>query len=441
MSEQTRGSASAQLSLPDAANLDWLRKQAKRRLQELRRENSDVKLADAQFDVAKQYGFSSWRALKTHVDSLTVDGQLFDAARTGDVATLAALLDQQPDKLHTRMKPYAWTLLHVAAHNGRLSVVDVLLDRGLDVNTREKGDNTCAMHWAAAAAHLDVVRRLADAGGDVIGHGDDHELEVIGWATCWDGCDDAPHRAVADFLTSRGARHHVFSAIAMNLGDEVRRIVANEPSALNRRLSRNEDNQTPMHFAVRMRRPEMIALLLDLGADPLAVDGSGQPIATYATDPETDRRVMEAIHDLTAAELISAERGNRPVRGGMMDLLATLAVGDRSTAARLVRDNPDLLAGGGVLHLASKRNDIAAVTWLLEQGANPNALWAHWDADVTPLHLAAWQGHAGVVRLLLTAGADPNIRDSKHDGDAMGWAEHGGQIEVRKILEHHAAQR
>jgi len=25
------------------------------------------------------------------------------------------------------------------------------------------------MHWAAAAGHLEVVRRLADAGGDVIG--------------------------------------------------------------------------------------------------------------------------------------------------------------------------------------------------------------------------------------------------------------------------------
>ena len=119
--------------------------------------------------------------------------------------------------------------------------MDLLLKRGLDVNTREKGDNTYAMHWAAAAGHLDVVRRLADAGGDVVGHGDDHELEVIGWATCWDGCDDAAHRAVVEFLVSRGARHHIFSAIAMNLADDVRRIVAADPSALNRRMSRNEN--------------------------------------------------------------------------------------------------------------------------------------------------------------------------------------------------------
>ena len=91
------------------------------------------------------------------------------------------------------------------------------------------------MHWAAAAGRLDVVTRLAEAGGDVIGAGDDHQREVIGWATCWDGCDDEAHRAVADFLVSRGARHHIFSAIAMNLGDDVRRIVAADPSALNHR--------------------------------------------------------------------------------------------------------------------------------------------------------------------------------------------------------------
>ena len=49
--------------------------------QELRQTQPDAKLADAQFALAKDYGFPSWRALKAHVDSLSVDGQLFDAAR------------------------------------------------------------------------------------------------------------------------------------------------------------------------------------------------------------------------------------------------------------------------------------------------------------------------------------------------------------------------
>jgi ankyrin repeat protein len=302
--------------------------------------------------------------------------------------------------------------------------VDLLLGRGLDVNTREKGDDTCAMHWAAANGHLDVVRRLADAGGDVVGRGDDHALEVIGWATCWDQC----HDAVADFLVQRGARHHIFSAISMNLTDEIRRIVAADPAALSRPMSRNEDHRLPLHYAVLKNRAEMVALLLELGADPLATDGSGYPAAVHATAPDVDRRVMEIIR----------------ARGGTPDLFTALALDDWETAARLLSENPAVIEPGGasfgVLHLMGKRNNVAAVKWLLDHGADPNLRWPHWDAEVTPLHLAASQGHVDIVRLLLDAGADPRIRDSKHDGDAIGWAGHFGQRDVVRMLEAHAAK-
>jgi ankyrin repeat protein len=420
MSQETGGSHPA-ASLPDAANLDWLRKQAKRRLQELRRSNPDAKLADAQFALAKEFGFSSWRALKAHIDALTIDGQLFAAARAGDLATVTRVLDAHPEKVQARDQPYEWSLLHAAAHNGHLAIVDFLLARGLDVNAREKGDNTYAMHWAAAAGHVHVVRRLADAGGDVIGHGDDHELEVIGWATCWDGCDDDAHRAVVDVLLSRGARHHIFSAIAMRLADEVRRIVAANPAALEQQMSRNESYQRPLHFAVRMNRATMVALLLELGADPGATDDAGNPVPSYAMSPEVDRAVLQVLRD-----------------HGVNDLVTAVSLGDWETAQRLIGADPRMLDTSGALHLTAKRNDLAAVNWLLEHGANPNARWRHWDADITPLHFAAMLGHADVVRALLAAGADQTFRDSKFDGDAIGWAEHGGRPEIVRLLQEHA---
>ena len=369
---------------------------------------------------------------------MTVEEQVVDAARNGDTVRLRALLDEHPDALHVRSKPYAWSLLHHAASNGHVAAVDLLLARGLDANAREEGDNTYPMHWGAAAGALDVVRRLADAGGDVVGRGDDHELEVIGWATCWDECDDEAHRAVADFLVSRGARHHIFSAIAMNRADDVRRIVAADPAALSRRQSRNENHRTPLHLAVAKTRQEMIALLLELGADPLAVDGSGQPVAIYASAPQTDRAVMERIRDMTLAELISAERGHRQPRVEPIDLLALLALGDFDRADRLLGANAALIApGGGVLHLMAKRNDRPAVQWLLDRGADVNGLWPHWDATVTPLHLAVSEGHIDVVRMLLAADADTTIRDSKHDGDAIGWAGFFNQPEIVAILQAH----
>ncbi|MEW5917542.1 MAG: ankyrin repeat domain-containing protein [Gemmatimonadota bacterium] len=417
MSEQTTGSGAAPLPLPDSPNLDWLRKQAKRRLAELREGNPDAQLAEAQLAVARQYGFRSWRALKAHIDSLTLEGELFAAARN-DAGRLRTLLDAHPDKLTIGAKPYGHTLLHAAAFAGNKTAVDLLLDRGLDANVREHGDNTYPMHWAAAAGHLEIVRRLANAGGDVVGSGDDHQLEVIGWATAWDGSDDAAHRAIADFLVSRGARHHIFSAIAFGLADEVRRIVAADATTLEAQMSHNESLQRPLHFAVRKNLPDMVALLLELGADPLARDDGGYPPIFYAAQPGVDRRVIEVL-----------------AAGGTRDLLAALALGDFSTAQGLLGKQTKTVEHRGALHLMAKRGDARAVEWLLARGADPNAVWAHFDADVVPLHMAAWGGHVAVAQLLLAAGADPAIRDSKHDGDALGWAEHFQRPEIVALLQ------
>jgi len=435
MSDQAPRSASGMRSLPDAPSLEWLRKQAKRQLAEQRATDPAARLADAQLALARSYGFTSWRALKAHVDSLTIDGRLFELARTGNADELRAMLDAHPKKLHAREKPYDWTLLHAAAQKGQLAVVDLLLARGLDPNTRERGDDSYAMHWAASAGHLDVVRRLADAGGDVVGRGDDHELEVIGWASVWEGSDDSHHRAVADFLVTRGARHHIFSAIAHDLADEVRRIVANDPAQLDRRMSRFENHRTPLQFAVMRDRSAMVALLLQLGADPFALDGDGQPVASYATTIDADRPVSEAIRRLTVAELSGTAGARRLARAGPAPLVACLSLRDWETATRLIRDDSALLGGSGALHLLAKRGDAPALRWLLDHGADPNARWMHWDAEVTALHLTPFSGSVECARLLLASGADPRTRDSKHDSDPIGWAEHFGRAELRRVME------
>ena len=71
----------------------------------------------------------------------------------------------------------------------------------------------------------------------------------------------------------------------------------------------------------------------------------------------------------------------------------------------------------------AKSGNIAAVKWLLDHGADPNARWNHWNDLLTPLHLAVLGGHPEVTRALLAAGADPAIRDTQHDSNALGWAQ------------------
>ena len=104
---------------------------------------------------------------------------------------------------------------------------------------------------------------------------------MIGWATCW----EPTQPEIAEFLVSRGARHHIFSALALGLEERVRAIVAEDPSALNRRMSRNEDHRLPLHFAVARGLADMVELLIELGADPLGVDVNGHFAADLRADP------------------------------------------------------------------------------------------------------------------------------------------------------------
>lgn len=97
---------------------------------------------------------------------------------------------------------------------------------------------------------------------------------------------------------------------------------------------------------------------------------------------------MDRIRHLASAELVSAERGHGAPRASMMDLVALLSLRDWETAAVFVHENRELVeksgVDGGSLHLLAKRGDAGAVKWLLDHGANPNARWPHWDAEVTP---------------------------------------------------------
>ena len=173
--------------LPERPSLEYLKKIAHARLQDLRRERPQTKQSDALVAVAREYGFPSWRALKEEVErrqNADVTG-FFDACRRGDAEHVRRRLDSDPQLAHATLPnaPHAgWTALHTAARAGHDEVLNVLLAHGAVVDAREAGDNTTALHWAAARADVPLVRTLLDAGADVHGFGDAHALDVIGWA-------------------------------------------------------------------------------------------------------------------------------------------------------------------------------------------------------------------------------------------------------------------
>src|SRR5262245_48832446 len=84
MSREPTASARPARPLPAEPNLDHLKTQAKRRLQALRKDDPQAKLALAQLAVARDYGFASWRALKAHVDG-SLRKRVFAAASAGNI--------------------------------------------------------------------------------------------------------------------------------------------------------------------------------------------------------------------------------------------------------------------------------------------------------------------------------------------------------------------
>jgi ankyrin repeat protein len=292
--------------LPERASLEYLRKLAKDRLQEPRRADPKAKLATALLAVARDHGFSSWRALKAEVEQRQTQNvaRFFGACAQGDVEALRGLLARDPSLVRVS-NPGAhyqgWTGLHTAAKSGHADTVRLLLEHGADPNAREAGDNTYALHWAAAGGRLETVRALLDAGGDVHGMGDVHELGVIGWATFYhapgDDSTEMPvsRRDLVYLLLERGARHHIFSAMSVGDLDLIRTLVEQNPEALDRRMSRFEQGQTPLHFAMSRKRYDILDLLIEVGADLEAEDQSGQTALAVAM-LRGDREAMSRLH-------------------------------------------------------------------------------------------------------------------------------------------------
>jgi uncharacterized glyoxalase superfamily protein PhnB len=307
-------------ALPSQPHIGWLKKTAKQRLAALRVTDPAAQLAQAQHDVAREYGFANWRALKAHVDTASLDGQLVNAATKGDARELTRLLTEHPKKISVTGGQWKMPLLHLAASEGYLDCVNVILARGFGADTRDRLDNATALHWASQGGHIPVIDRLLDAGADIDGEGDEHEIGVIGWATCFKHV----RTAAAEHLLARGAKPTIFSAVALDRDDLVKALAESDRAILAARMSPFELRRTPLHLAVLKGRPRMAQLLLALGADPAAKDDRGNTPLNYAAG-----RKDEAIADILIAG--GADPTQRDVNR-FESLVPILAVKDVSVA-------------------------------------------------------------------------------------------------------------
>jgi ankyrin repeat protein len=92
------------------------------------------------------------------------DTPLMLAARDGHVGVVRVLLEGGADVQWVNKNMY--TALHRAAWKGHLEVCRLLLDWGAKINALERHWNQTALHWAAYFGHLSVVQLLVERGVD-----------------------------------------------------------------------------------------------------------------------------------------------------------------------------------------------------------------------------------------------------------------------------------
>ncbi|MFO0960372.1 MAG: ankyrin repeat domain-containing protein [Isosphaeraceae bacterium] len=393
-------------SLPLRASLDWLRKLARDRQKARRSEKPDATLSDSQLEVAREYGFASWRQLKAHVDQqrerldALVSPDLLRAAahdRVGpddpDLMQLLADVDAGAsqavaDRLARRPAlanakgPDGRAPIHVAAQRNDPRLAALLVAYGADPEARYGDSGHTAVSWAVTCQAFECARALVRLGAQAdlftaAGLGD---LESV--RACFDGSGNLIEGA----STTGSSR----------FGPDGSRLPC-PPETPRERIS------DALAFACRNGQVEVVEFLLDrqpdlsfrayLGATPLHW-------AHFGGSREAIRRLEEAGADPSSRD-------------------DTLGCTPR---------------GFGILVPAQWGLEFLVRARLDEDPSLANFI----DGRTSALHEAARSGHPGVVRLLLGRGAARSMVDGAGKAP-VDLAFEGGHADVVALLERQAA--
>jgi ankyrin repeat protein len=154
-----------------------------------------------------------------------------DAIHRGDLDALKRLLDENPGLAHARVEgdpdtchadKMSRTLLHVATDwpghfPNAAATVALLIDAGADVNARFVGPHTeTPLHWAASSDDIEVLDVLLDRGADIEAPG-----AVIGGSTPLADAVAFGQWTAARRLVERGAQTTLWQAAALGLMDRM----------------------------------------------------------------------------------------------------------------------------------------------------------------------------------------------------------------------------
>jgi len=176
------------------------------------------------------------------------------------------------------------TPLMQAAESGNSNQVRALIRRGADVNATLPGWRHTALMLAAGKGHLEVVRALLAAGADpnamAFGHGG-----VPGWAVqfAMNRCNEH-WLEITQAMLDAGANAGIALALSVDRPD----VPIMFKELLRRRGDANwtdaETGMTLLMMAAKYSTPEVVAALLEVGADLGRRDRDGKTVLSVAEE-------------------------------------------------------------------------------------------------------------------------------------------------------------
>lgn len=212
----------------------------------------------------------------------------------------------------------------------------------------------------------------------------------------------------------------------------------------------------PLGAAACIDNVEIVRLLLDSGA-ALNGDGGWSPLeeALYWNNQRVVHLLLErgaTVHNLRIAaglgrmdliEKFFESDGRLKREAGKIDWPFG-GLEESNNPAKIKAELQAKIAGwsndrqsiiNNAFVYACMHNHIEAARFLLQQGAEVNAIPPGFDFSGTGLHYAALNGHRPMAEFLIVQEADVNIKDPKVGSTPAGWADHGGHPELKNYLQ------
>ena len=280
------------------------------------------------------------------------------------------------------------TPLHIAAYVGDRYVVELLVTKGANVNSKNNDGEiplayVLSHHSEIPLPHYSVIEPtviiyLIKHGAD-INLSSDNKTRLLSFAAS-EGIKDLSERLIVSGAEvnpkdRRGNRTHgpLLKAICSGHDEIAKFLIANVADMSNLNI-RDDSGNMPLHEAILMRNMLLVERPLTYGSEVDALDSSGNPPheATLMRNELLIERLLTYGAEVDAFDA----SGNPP------------------------------------LHHAARENDTNLIKLLLAHGADVDLKNR---SGISPLHYAVAAGYNNIIMLLLKSGADANIRDN--DGD------------------------